>query len=133
MLAISNVVDASIPRRSNGVPTRTPDPRSVASTKAFTTQLTAFYLLSLAWGANLGRLDEHRGRRRWCSISRTCRASRMATLSRKPQIEKIAKPYGHASDFLYLGRGINYPIALEGALKLKEISHIHAEGYPPAR
>ena len=130
VLAICNVVDASIPRRSNGVLYTHAGPEiSVASTKAFTTQLTAFYLLSLYMGRQLGRLDEHRGR---ALVSDLVNLPSLVqeTLTRSKQIEKIAKKYGHASDFLYLGRGINYPIALEGALKLKEISYIHAEGYP---
>ncbi|MBM4244506.1 MAG: glutamine--fructose-6-phosphate transaminase (isomerizing) [Deltaproteobacteria bacterium] len=130
VLAICNVVDASIPRRANGVLYTHAGPEiSVASTKAFTTQLTAFYLLSLYLGRQVGRLDEHRGRGLVADLV-NLPSLVQETLTRSKQIEKISKKYGHASDFLYLGRGINYPIALEGALKLKEISYIHAEGYP---
>ena len=130
VLSICNVVDASIPRRANGVLYTHAGPEiSVASTKAFTTQLTAFYLLSLYLGRQLGRLDERRGRALVADLV-NLPSLVQETLSRGKQIEKIAKKYGHARDFLYLGRGINYPIALEGALKLKEISYIHAEGYP---
>ena len=102
---------------------------SVASTKAFTTQLTALYLLALHLGQRRGVLDRDRGRKLIEDIV-TLPALVQATLEKTKAIGKIAKKYGHASDFLYLGRGINYPIALEGALKLKELSYIHAEGYP---
>jgi len=130
VLSICNVVDASIPRRSNGVLYTHAGPEiSVASTKAFTTQLTAFYLLALHLGRQLGRLDEAKGRALVADLV-NLPSLVQETLSRSKQIEKISKKYGHARDFLYLGRGINYPIALEGALKLKEISYIHAEGYP---
>ena len=130
VLSICNVVDASIPRKADAVLYTHAGPEiSVASTKAFTTQLTSLYLLSLHLGRQLGRFGEEAGRalvRDLVNIPSLIQE----TLTRSKQIEKIAKKYGHASDFLYLGRGINYPIALEGALKLKEISYIHAEGYP---
>jgi len=102
---------------------------SVASTKAFTTQLTALYLLSLHVGRHLGRLDEEKGR---ALVHNLVNLPQLVTESMQcsKQISKIARKYGHAEDFLYLGRGVNYPVALEGALKLKEISYIHAEGYP---
>ncbi|MBM4266042.1 MAG: glutamine--fructose-6-phosphate transaminase (isomerizing) [Deltaproteobacteria bacterium] len=130
VLSICNVLDASIPRRSRAVLYTHAGPEiSVASTKAFTTQLTALYLLSLHVGRQLGRLDEARGRALVHDLV-NIPSLIQETLTRGKQLEKIAKKYGHASDFLYLGRGINYPIALEGALKLKEISYIHAEGYP---
>ena len=130
VLSICNVVDASIPRRADAVLYTHAGPEiSVASTKAFTTQLTAFYLLALHLGRQVGRLDEARGRALVADLV-TLPSLVQETLTRAKQIEKIAKKYGHARDFLYLGRGINYPIALEGALKLKEISYIHAEGYP---
>jgi glucosamine--fructose-6-phosphate aminotransferase (isomerizing) len=130
VLAICNVVDASIPRRAHAVLYTHAGPEiSVASTKAFTTQLTAFYLLALHLGRQIGRLDEAKGRALVADLV-NLPSLVQETLVRGKQIEKIAKKYGHARDFLYLGRGINYPIALEGALKLKEISYIHAEGYP---
>jgi glucosamine--fructose-6-phosphate aminotransferase (isomerizing) len=130
VLSVCNVVDASIPRRADAVLYTHAGPEiSVASTKAFTTQLTAFYLLAIHLGRRLGRLDEATGRALVADLVNLPSHLQM-TLSREKQIEKIAKKYGHATDFLYLGRGINYPIALEGALKLKEISYIHAEGYP---
>jgi len=130
VLSICNVIDASIPRKSDAVLYTHAGPEiSVASTKAFTTQLTALYLLSLYLGRRLGRFDEKKGRALVADLVNLPSLAQ-ETLTREKAIEKIAKKYGHATDFLYLGRGINYPIALEGALKLKEISYIHAEGYP---
>ena len=129
-LAVCNVVDSSIARKSDMVVYTHAGPEiSVASTKAFTTQLTALYLLALHLGQRRGVLDRDRGRQLIEDIV-SLPALVQATLEKTKAIEKIAKKYGHASDFLYLGRGINYPIALEGALKLKELSYIHAEGYP---
>ena len=129
-LAVCNVVDSSIARKSDMVIYTHAGPEiSVASTKAFTTQLTALYLLALHLGQRRGVLDRDRGRKLIEDIV-TLPALVQATLEKTKAIGKIAKKYGHASDFLYLGRGINYPIALEGALKLKELSYIHAEGYP---
>ena len=103
----------------------------VASTKAFTAQLTALFLFALhlaqmrgtiagAESACAGRGAEPRSRAR----SKRCCGSAMA------QCEQLAKVFASRADFLFLGRGIHFPIALEGALKLKEISYIHAEGYP---
>ena len=129
-LAVCNVVDSSIARKSDMVVYTHAGPEiSVASTKAFTTQLTALYLLALHLGQRRGVLGRDRGRQLIEDIV-TLPALVQATLEKTKAIGKIAKKYGHASDFLYLGRGINYPIALEGALKLKELSYIHAEGYP---
>lgn len=129
-LAICNVVDSSIARKSDMVVYTHAGPEiSVASTKAFTTQLTALYLLALHLGQRRGVLSRDRSRKLIEDIV-TLPALVQATLEKTKAIEKIAKKYGHTSDFLYLGRGINYPIALEGALKLKELSYIHAEGYP---
>lgn len=129
-LAICNVVDASIPRKADAVIYTHAGPEiSVASTKAFTTQLTALYLLAVYLGRRRGVLDPAKGHQLIADLL-TLPALVRAVLGKEKTIEKIAKKYGHASDFLYLGRGVNYPIALEGALKLKEISYIHAEGYP---
>jgi len=129
-LAICNVIDASIPRKADMVIYTHAGPEiSVASTKAFTTQLTALYLLAVYLGRRRGVLDQDRGRQLIADLV-NLPALVQEVLNRERAIEKIAKKYGHAHDFLYLGRGVNYPIALEGALKLKEISYIHAEGYP---
>jgi glutamine---fructose-6-phosphate transaminase (isomerizing) len=128
VLAVCNVVDSSIARRADAVLYTHAGPEiSVASTKAFTTQLTALYLLALHLGR--GRIEADRGRRLVGDLVGLPTAVKEA-LSREAAVERVAKKYGNASDFLYLGRGVNYPVALEGALKLKEISYIHAEGYP---
>lgn len=129
-LAICNVVDASIPRKADVVIYTHAGPEmSVASTKAFTTQLTALYLLAVYLGRRRGVLTQEKGRRLIEDLMNLPTLMR-EILAKDKAIEKIAKKYGHAKDFLYLGRGLNYPIALEGALKLKELSYIHAEGYP---
>jgi glucosamine--fructose-6-phosphate aminotransferase (isomerizing) len=129
-LAICNVVDASIPRKADVVIYTHAGPEmSVASTKAFTTQLTALYLLAVYLGRRRGVLTQEKGRRLIEDLMNLPTLIQKV-LSKDKAIEKIAKKYGHAKDFLYLGRGLNYPIALEGALKLKELSYIHAEGYP---
>ena len=98
----------------------------VASTKAFTTQLIAFYLLALHLARVRGQAVPSE------AVSGLAHLPQAITeaLECEPAIDQLARKYHRASDFLYLGRGINYPIALEGALKLKEISYIHAEGYP---
>ena len=129
-LAVCNVVDSSIPRKSDMVVYTHAGPEiSVASTKAFTTQLTALYLLAVYLGQRRGVLNKEQSRKLIEDIV-NLPSLVQEVLKKAKAIEKIAKKYGHASDFLYLGRGVNYPIALEGALKLKEISYIHAEGYP---
>ncbi len=130
VLAVCNVVDSSIARRAGGVLYTHAGPEiSVASTKAFTTQLTALYLLGLYVGRKRGVIDADRGRQLLSDLVALPALVKEA-LGREKLIERVAKKYGQAQDFLYLGRGINYPVALEGALKLKEISYIHAEGYP---
>jgi glucosamine--fructose-6-phosphate aminotransferase (isomerizing) len=129
-VAICNVVDSSIARESNGVIyTHAGLEIGVASTKAFVTQLAALYLFTIKLGRTIGTIDLDKGRAMVASLIRVP-ALLDKVLELNPQMEKIARAYMHAGDFLYLGRGINYPIALEGALKLKEISYIHAEGYP---
>jgi glucosamine--fructose-6-phosphate aminotransferase (isomerizing) len=101
----------------------------VASTKAFTSQLTAAFILAMHLGQAHGRLDESTSR---CLVQELLQIpGKLETiLSREPQYEALGRELHHATDALYLGRGIHFPIALEGALKLKEISYIHAEGYP---
>jgi len=101
----------------------------VASTKAFTSQLVALYLLALRLGQVRGVLTPEQSRRH---VDALLQLPQLLddTLKVAPEIEEIAARFHTRTDFLYLGRGINYPIALEGALKLKEISYIHAEGYP---
>ncbi len=127
LLALCNVPGSEATRVSDGTLYTHAGPEiGVASTKAFTTQLVALYLLTLY-------LRQVRGLEPRpelaAALSRLPHALD-ATLAGEAEIERIARRFFRADDFLYLGRGINYPIALEGALKLKEISYIHAEGYP---
>jgi glucosamine--fructose-6-phosphate aminotransferase (isomerizing) len=130
VIAICNVVDSSIAREADGVVYTHAGPEiGVASTKAFVTQLTALYLLAIRFGRSLGRISQDRGRAMIASLVQVP-ALLEEVLKLEPEVEKVARRYAKARDFLFLGRGINYPIALEGALKLKEISYIHAEGYP---
>jgi glutamine---fructose-6-phosphate transaminase (isomerizing) len=129
-LAICNVVESSLAREADHVIYTHAGPEiGVASTKAFTTQLVILFLLSLRIGRELGLLSNEAGK---TLIEELVRVPHLMEefLKTSQQVEKIARKYLHARDFLYLGRGINYPIALEGALKLKEISYVHAEGYP---
>jgi glutamine---fructose-6-phosphate transaminase (isomerizing) len=126
---IANVVDSSIPRACHhSLYTHAGPEIGVASTKAFTTQLAALVLLAIHIGRRTGALDADRA----AALIQEFMAipHKMAdVVGLAPQIQVIARRYGHARDFLFLGRGNHYPIALEGALKLKEISYIHAEGY----
>jgi glucosamine--fructose-6-phosphate aminotransferase (isomerizing) len=129
-IAICNVVDSSIAREANGVIYTHAGPEiGVASTKAFVTQLTALYLFTIRLGQARRTIDQTKGRAMIAALVQIPALLEKA-LELNPQVEKVARRYMNARDFLYLGRGINYPIALEGALKLKEISYIHAEGYP---
>ena len=129
-LAICNVLDSSIARDAAGVIYTHAGPEiGVASTKAFVTQLTALYLLTIRFGRAIGRLGVAEGQRMIADLKRVPELLEQA-LKLNEETEKVARQYMHARDFLYLGRGRNFPIALEGALKLKEISYIHAEGYP---
>jgi glucosamine--fructose-6-phosphate aminotransferase (isomerizing) len=128
--SVCNVVDSSIARKSDGVLYTHAGPEiSVASTKAFTTQLTALYLLALALGRRRGVLSRAQAKKALADLMYLPNWIE-ETLKSEDEIESLAQKLTSSTDFLYLGRGINYPIALEGALKLKEISYIHAEGYP---
>jgi len=130
VLSICNVVDSSIPRKSDGVLYTHAGPEiSVASTKAFTTQVTALYLLAVALGRRRGALSSAQAKKFLADLMHLPHWIE-ETLKLGGEVEALARDLMNNSDFLYLGRGINYPIALEGALKLKEISYIHAEGYP---
>ena len=129
-LAICNVLDSSIARDAAGVIYTHAGPEiGVASTKAFVTQLTALYLFTIRLGRAIGRLNAEQGQQMIANLKKVPELLEQ-TLKLNEQTEKIARQYINARDFLYLGRGRNFPIALEGALKLKEISYIHAEGYP---
>ncbi len=129
-LAICNVVDSSLARESAGLFYTHAGPEiGVASTKTFTCQLVVLFLLALS----LARTRETIGQKEAKGLLEDLLKiphQVQEVLNLNPQIETLAKRYMNARDFLYLGRGVNYPIALEGALKLKEISYIHAEGYP---
>ncbi|HEX9444276.1 MAG TPA: glutamine--fructose-6-phosphate transaminase (isomerizing) [Candidatus Binatia bacterium] len=130
VLSICNVVDSTIARKSDGVFYTHAGPEiSVASTKAFTSQLTALYLLAIGLGRLNGRLSKARAKELLEDLMHLPAWVEEA-LKLDGALKGLAAGLAGASDFLYLGRGINYPIALEGALKLKEISYIHAEGYP---
>ncbi len=129
-VAICNVVGSMVTRESDGtVYTHAGPEIGVASTKAFTTQLVALYLLALHLGLVRGVLDPASARPHLEALEQLP-LKLEAALETQATIEDIAGRFYQRDDFLFLGRGINYPIALEGALKLKEISYIHAEGYP---
>ncbi|MEE9218849.1 MAG: glutamine--fructose-6-phosphate transaminase (isomerizing) [Acidobacteriota bacterium] len=129
VLAICNVVGSMMTRVARGVVYTHAGPEiGVASTKAFTTQLTALVLLALHLGQIRRRLTRRQVREIGAELVRIP-GKMEKVLRREPEIAAIAKRTASANDYLFLGRGINFPIALEGALKLKEISYIHAEGY----
>ena len=129
LLALTNTVDSSIARKADAqIYTRCGPEISVTTTKCFLTQIEAFYLLAIHLAASLGRIDS-RAAEELLRPAFAIPQQIETVIAQERQIEKIARKYGKARDFLYLGRGINYPVALEGALKLKEISYIHAEGY----
>jgi len=130
LITICNVIGAAATRMSDGVIYTNAGPEiGVASTKAFTTQLTAFYLLALYIRQLRG--DDLDDRRYAMHEMRVIPHKIEDILSKQEKhIEELAHKYSKSQDFLFLGRGVHYPIALEGALKLKEISYIHAEGYP---
>ncbi|TVR59709.1 MAG: glutamine--fructose-6-phosphate transaminase (isomerizing) [Spirochaetaceae bacterium] len=131
VLGICNVVGATIPRESDGgVYIHSGPEIAVASTKAFTSQLTAFYLFALL----IARMRDmsYEGGKEFVQALESIPEHIRSMLSRVDTIRSLAKKYAGVADFLFLGRGLNYPVALEGALKLKEISYIHAEGYSAA-
>jgi glucosamine--fructose-6-phosphate aminotransferase (isomerizing) len=130
VLSICNVLESSIPRASDHVLYTHAGPEiGVASTKAFVTQIAALFLLAVRLGRARKTLSEKQAQVQLSALASTPDLLEQI-LSQESKIEEIAKTYSTARDFLYIARGINYPIALEGALKLKEISYIHAEGYP---
>jgi len=128
-LGICNVVGSSLAREADGVLTTHAGPEiGVASTKAFTSQLTALYLLALFLGQSRGALSPAAVRKHLKDLLHLP-VQIGECLALDGAMAELAKRFFKKKDFLYLGRGLNYPIALEGALKLKEISYIHAEGY----
>jgi glucosamine--fructose-6-phosphate aminotransferase (isomerizing) len=130
-LAICNVVGAAITRAAQGTITTNAGPEiGVASTKAFTAQLTALFVFSLYLAQQRGTIPPVESLHYVTELSRIPAKLEEILRSVDDQCCQLAKAFSTCADFLYLGRGIHYPIALEGALKLKEISYIHAEGYP---
>ena len=129
---ICNVIGSSIPRMAHaGSYTHAGPEIGVASTKAFSTQVTILTLAALQLAEAKGTISTSRLRNILYEME-TIPAKIQQTLELDDQIQKLAEIYKDATNFLYLGRGYNFPVALEGALKLKEISYIHAEGYPAA-
>jgi glucosamine--fructose-6-phosphate aminotransferase (isomerizing) len=129
-LAICNVVGSMVTREAAGtIYTHAGPEIGVAATKTFTSQLTALFILGMYLGQANRRLDESTSR---CLVQELLQIpGKLETvLSNDPLYEALGRELHHATDALYLGRGVHFPIALEGALKLKEISYIHAEGYP---
>ncbi len=129
-LAICNVQESAIPRASRLVfYTRAGAEIGVASTKAFTTQLVALFILAVTLAKQRGRIDDEQ-QAAYLEALRHLPGSVQHALNLEPQIKLWAEQFGGKQHALFLGRGLHYPIALEGALKLKEISYIHAEAYP---
>ena len=132
ILGVVNVVGSSIARISHaGCYTHAGPEIGVASTKAFTAQLAVLYLMAIQLGSWRGTLSADRKKILLEELSAVPEKAQ-SILSQSEGIKQLAQRYEGARDFLYLGRGYNFPVALEGALKLKEISYIHAEGYPAA-
>jgi glucosamine--fructose-6-phosphate aminotransferase (isomerizing) len=130
VLTICNVVGSTSSREADAVFYTHSGPEiGVASTKAFTTQITGLYLFAVGIGKAKSILSDEQGRELLKELLLLPGKVEEA-INTNEQIKTIAKEFFRAQDFLYLGRGVHYPVALEGALKLKEISYIHAEGYP---
>ncbi len=130
-LAICNVVGAAITRKAHGTLTTNAGPEiGVASTKAFTAQLTALFVLALHLAQVRGTITDAESLKLVDELCKLPGKVEDVLRAVDDQCYQLAKIFHTANDFLFLGRGIHYPIALEGALKLKEISYIHAEGYP---
>ena len=130
IISVVNVPESSAMRESDATILTVAGPEiGVASTKAFTTQLVALYMLALDIGLRRGVLTHDMVEERIVPLRRL-RYAMEGALRHADKVAAVAHRFAEARDFLFLGRGVNYPIALEGALKLKEISYIHAEGYP---
>jgi glucosamine--fructose-6-phosphate aminotransferase (isomerizing) len=132
ILGVCNVVGSSIARVTHaGVYTHAGPEIGVASTKAFTAQVTVLSLIAIATAHQKGTITEDTFRRLLWELQEMPKKVEMI-LQQAEEIKDISKLFTFASNFIFLGRGLNFPVALEGALKLKEISYIHAEGYPAA-
>ncbi len=130
ILAVCNVQGSMITREADGTILTHAGPEiGVASTKAFTAQMVALYLFAMYLGEVRGKIDEGRAKKLAQDLAELPLKIEQL-LNDADSIEELSKEFFRVQDFLYLGRGINFPVALEGALKLKEISYIHAEGYP---
>jgi glucosamine--fructose-6-phosphate aminotransferase (isomerizing) len=131
VIGIVNVVGSTIAREADGGIYLHAGPEiGVASTKAFTSQIVALLMLAIYLGRQRG-LTLEQGQELVCQLARLPEFAARA-LELDPYVRQLAETYHRDTNFLYLGRGVNFPVALEGALKLKEISYIHAEGYPAA-
>ena len=129
-VAISNVKDSTIAREADGIIYTLAGPEiSIASTKAFTAQMAVLYLFALYLGQERGQQSPQQMRRHIGELLELP-AKLEQVLKSAPQTEQLAKKYYGVEGFLFLGRAIHYPVAMDGALKLKEVSYIHAEGYP---
>ena len=129
ILAVANVLDSAIPRMCDGALYTHAGPEiGVASTKCFTAQLTALFMIAVYLGRRRGTLDKEKASELLKALLEVPALMR-EVIKQESLIADIAKRYAGARDFLFLGRSLSFPIALEGALKLKEISYIHAEGY----
>ena len=132
IFGICNVVGASIPRNTDsGCYTHVGPEIGVASTKAFTAQVTVLTLLALCIAKEKKTIEEEAYLEIISELAEIPRKMEMI-LKNNDEIATLSRVFTYAQNFIYLGRGYNYPVALEGALKLKEISYIHAEGYPAA-
>lgn len=130
IFSICNVLDASIPRESDVVCYTLAGPEiGVAATKTYITQMEALLLMSLQWGALLGRISK-KEMKQWADDLVMLPHKMEWVLEQQEKIRQLALRYVNADHFMFIGRGYEYPNALEGALKLKEISYIHSEGYP---
>ncbi len=129
-IAISNVVNSTIAREADGVLYTNPGPEvSIASTKAFTAQMAVLFLFALYLGQVRGKLGKEQ-RRQYLRELLALPDKIEVILNSAEECERLAQKYAKYEDFLFMGRGIHYPVAMDGALKLKEVSYIHAEGYP---
>jgi glutamine---fructose-6-phosphate transaminase (isomerizing) len=129
-VAISNVVDSTIAREADGVIYTHAGPEiSIASTKAFTAQMAVLFLFGLYLGQVRGKLTKEK-MRHYIGELLDLPGKVESVLESAPDCERLADKYHQVQDFLFLGRAIHYPVAMDGALKLKEVSYVHAEGYP---
>ena len=134
IIGLCNVVGSSVARESDAVVYTQAGPEiSVASTKAMCSQLTAMVVMALYWGGRKGVLEAEVRDRAVAGLAGLPDLLEGELPAMRERAEELARKYSHVRSFMYLGRGLAFPLALEGALKLKEISYIHAEGYAPGR